>query len=167
VALAALLVFTGSTAQAQTCQPGIATAFFGPHNAKYQAIVNAMVPVFGQLSTELTAVVDQPTYQNLLNTANTLAGSLATGRVVITLPDGTVVIDTSKGGTNTFANFQAKTINENHNSRLAILAAQEYACGIGVESKFSTSTNQTESYVAIRTGPQLDSAGTIRMSVKE
>jgi hypothetical protein len=48
---------------------------------------------------------------------------LAGSRIVITLPDGTVVVDTSKNN-NTYANFQAKAINENHNTRVAILDAQ-------------------------------------------
>lgn len=158
---------------AQTCQPGIAAAFLGPHTAKYQAVLNAMIPAFPAMSAQLAAVVDQPTYQTLLDSANTLAGSVATGRVVVTLPDGTVVLDTARDDntvdpkSNSFQHFLDKTINENHNSRVAILAAQEYPCGLGLESKFSSSTGQTESYVAIRAGAHLDSDGTIRMSVRQ
>ena len=133
----------------------------------------ALVPAFPQLSAQVKAVVDQPTYQTLLDSANTLAGSVATGRVVITLADGTVMVDTARDdntaspSSNSYQHFLDKTINENHNSRVAILAAQQYACGIGVESKFSSSTGQTESYVAVRAGEHLDSDGTIRMSVRQ
>ena len=173
--LAASLLMTSAAAQAQdaqACQPGIGGAFTGPHTAQYQAVLAAMVPVFGQMSAELAAVVNQATYQPLLTTANTLAASLATGRVVVTLPDGTVMIDTARDDntvdprSNSYQHFVDKTINENHNSRLSILGAQEYACGIGLESKLSSSTGQTESYVAIRVGQHLDSLGTIRMSVR-
>ena len=59
----------------------------------------------------------------------------------------------------------AKTINENHNSRVAIFMAQEYPCGVGVENKVSTSTGADETYVARRAGNHLDSAGTLRLSV--
>ena len=75
--------------------------------------------------------------------------------------------NTASPSSNSYQHFLDKTINENHNSRVAILAAQQYACGIGVESKFSSSTGQTESYVAVRAGEHLDSDGTIRMSVRQ
>ena len=65
------------------------------------------------------------------------------------------------------ANFLAKTINENHNSRVAIFVAQEYTCGAGVESKLSTSTGQNEDYLALRAGNHLDSAGTVRASRRQ
>ena len=129
------------------------------------------IPAFGQISTQLGALTNQATYQPLLDTANTLAASLPTGRVVITLPDGTVVLDTARDDntadpkSNSYQHFLDKTINENHNSRLAILGAQEYACGVGLESKLSTTTGLTESYVAIRVGEQLNSLGTVRMSI--
>lgn len=175
-ALAVAIATTGSPAHAQdaqTCQPGIAQAYLGTHTAKYQTVLNAMGPVFAQLSAELRAMADQATYQALLNTANALAGSVVTGRVVVTLPDGTVVIDTARDDntadprSNSYQHFLDKTINENHNSRLAILGAQQFACGVGLESKFSSSTGLTESYVAIRVGGHLDSDGTIRMSVRQ
>lgn len=169
--LAVLLPNAAHAQDAQTCQPGIAGAYLGPHSAKYQAVINALIPAFGQLSAQLAALTDQTSYQALLNTANALAASLATARVVVTLPDGTVVLDTARDDntadpkSNAYQHFLDKTINENHNSRLAILGAQEYACGVGLESKLSTTTGLTESYVAIRVGAQLDSLGTVRMSV--
>jgi hypothetical protein len=60
--------------------------------------------------------------------------------------------------------FTNKTVNENHNSRIAIVSAQLYPCGVGIESKLSTSTGTTESYVALRLGKHLNSAGTARLS---
>src|SRR5262249_14404635 len=65
---------------------------------------------------------------------------------------------------NSFMHFSNKTVNENHNSRVSIFVAQEYLCGIGIESKLSTSTGRHESYVALRLGNHLDSDGTIRGS---
>lgn len=85
---------------------------------------------------------------------------------MITLPDGTVVVDTSKGTANTYQNFKNKVINENHNTRVAILDAQIYDCGVGLETKKSTTDNVVESYVAKRLGNYLDSAGTVRISDK-
>ncbi len=95
-----------------------------------------------------------------------MAALLANGRVLITLPDGTVVVDTSKSTDNTYANFQAKAINENHNSRIAILDAQHWACGIGLETKTSTTTGAVEVYLAKHLGTYLNSAGTVRPSHK-
>jgi hypothetical protein len=166
--LALALVVGAGTARAQdaqTCQPGLTTAF-AAHAAQYQTLINALVPNVGPLVTGL-ATLSEAGYPGLLAAAETTADAAgATGRVVLTLPDGTVVVDTSRA-TNTWANFQAKTINENHNSRLAILAAQEYPCGIAIESKVSTSTGVNEGYVALRAGSHLDSWGTIRISSQQ
>ena len=169
----ALILTTGNSAYAQTCQPGISTAIAGPHSAQYIALATALGPAVPTLTTQLAAVVDQATYQTLLTTANALAGTVATGRVLITLPDGTVVLDTNRADntadptSNSYQHFLDKTINENHNSRIAILAAQEYPCGVGIESKLSSSTGQNEAYIAIRAGTHLDSVGTLRMSSRQ
>ena len=97
-------------------------------------------------------------------------------RLLITMPDGTVVLDTGKDkrkedGTgenkNTFENMKSKSINENHMSRFAIQQARDSEEGIGRERKLSTSTGQYEIYRAQRLGPSAnDSMGVIRFSVK-
>jgi len=169
VAAAVLMGSTSARAQdAQTCQPGILTQFQGVNSATYQALINALIngaPNAANLIAELAALVDQNTYAPLLADAQTIAGRITNGRVVVTLPDGTVVVDTGKGN-NTFANFQAKAINENHNSRVAIFTAQEYPCGLALERKFSSTDQTVETYFALRAGVHLDSYGTIRISTK-
>jgi hypothetical protein len=171
--LAVALVLAGSTAHAQTCQPGISAALSGPHAPTYISLATTLFSpgVYNTLTSQLTAVVDDATYDMLLASANAVAAAAA-GRLLITLPDGTVVIDTNRNDgpgdprNNLYANFLAKTINENHNSRVAIFMAQEYPCGVGVENKFSTSTGMDETYVARRAGDHLDSAGTLRLSIQ-
>jgi len=163
-----LATATAAHAQdAQTCQPGLAQQFVGPHTAVYQTILNTTVPRLAQLIADMAAVHDEATYAPLLTDATDLKNALGnSGRVVLTVPDGTVLLDTSKGN-NSYANFVAKAINENHNSRLAILQAQEYPCGVAIETKFSTTDNTNESYLAVRAGTHLDSFGTIRASIKQ
>ena len=63
--------------------------------------------------------------------------------------------------------FGPYAVNENHNSRIAILAAQQYPCGAGLERKLSSTTGVTESYLAMRLGAYLDSYGTARLSVEQ
>ena len=75
-----------------------------------------------------------------------------TSRILATLADGTVWYDSSRGERNTFANFKAKTINENHESRYSIRQAMDSYEGLGWEAKFSTSTNDFENYYAVRGG---------------
>lgn len=87
-------------------------------------------------------------------------------RILITLPDGTVMYDSSKGNTNTRDNFLSKSINENHNTRVAIMIAQMNKCGIGYEEKYSSTTQNNEIYVAYRIGDQYHNTGTFRLSVK-
>jgi hypothetical protein len=89
------------------------------------------------------------------------------GRVVVTLPDGTVVVDTYQGASNTWSNYQDKSINENHNTRVAIFRSQYEQCGVGHERKLSSTTWVMQKSVAIRLGEYLNSAGSIRISVDD
>jgi hypothetical protein len=104
-------------------------------------------------------------------------------RLLIAEADGTVVLDSSKpfdasisnpsgvcsdptAAINCVANWQKKVINENHNSRISVLDAQLWPCGIGAEAKFSSSLGFVQSYVAIRltVDKYLHSEGTARLS---
>lgn len=155
-------------------------------NVKYSLLNGKFTPaVVTNLTTLLHTVVaagpvaatgataaQTAAYTALWNAAITLSSGVLNGRVVITLPDGTVVVDTGKGtAVNTYANYMAKAINENHNTRIAIHDAQEYECAEGVETKWSTSIGASEYTVARRlpdgntyaTGYR-NSEGTIRLS---
>jgi hypothetical protein len=102
--------------------------------------------------------------QHFMNT-NTAQQSHVGLRVLVTLADGHVAYDTSK--TNTWANFRANTINENHNSRPAIMSALLGNLGMGYEVKYSSTDNQKEAYHVQRMGPSSHNAlGCIRISVK-
>ena len=153
-----------------SCLPGIENAV--RRNPIYQRLFAVLVLHKGQLAERLKDITDQASYQLLLTKARAVADKVTAGRVVVTLPDGTVVVDTAAADDptntlpsgNSFQHFSEKTVNENHNSRVAILATQLYPCGIGVERKLSTSTGATESYLALRLGKHLDSTGTARLS---
>jgi hypothetical protein len=189
VILSALLIFVNSTAFADSddsqrqqgnqlnkrCAPRVKQLI--ETDPVYAQLFQILDPQASQLKTLLAAVVDQATYQNLLGLARSIAGSTPTGRVLITLPDGTVVVDTSKPDdpadstpneqANSFQHFKDKTVNENHNTRISILDAQLWPCGFGVERKFSTTDNAFEIYLAKRLGPYLNNEGTARLSIKQ
>ena len=97
--------------------------------------------------------------------ADASAALIPSPRILVTLSDGTVAYDTGKPTSNNFVKFVLKQVNENHNSRVAILTALLSTSGMGTEQKYSTSTRKTESYLAIRIGrtPQ-ESVGVIRFS---
>lgn len=172
IVIAAAMSLTSGAAFAQDCQPGLNNAVQG-HLQSFVQLVNTLPPQLGNLAQGLAQVADQPTYAALLATSRTIVGGLANSRLLIALPDGTVVLDTARTDDpnntlavgNSFAHFQAKTVNENHNSRVAIMAAQMFPCGVGIESKLSTTTGRVESYLAIRMGNHLDSIGTARLSI--
>ncbi len=133
-------------------------------NATYKKLHSTLNPKVDNLTSLLRGTKDQATYSKLLNAVKAVAG---TNRVVVTLADGTVVVDTGKSANNSYAIFAAKGVNENHNSRVAIMLAQTHECGLGVETKYSSTDKSTEKYVAIRLGKYLDSAGTARISTKQ
>jgi hypothetical protein len=144
--VAAMPSVTGTIAYAQfppgadskACVPGIAQAF-QLHPAAYTAINNALQPQLSNLTTQLRQMINQATYEVLLTTARSIASSMANGRVLVTVPDGTVVLDTARTDDpnnmlpvgNSYQHYLTKTVNENHNSRVAILGAQLYRCGVG------------------------------------
>jgi hypothetical protein len=188
VILSALFIFVNSTAFADSddsyrqqgnqlnkkCAPKVPQLIEA--DPVYAQLFQTLDPQAPQLKALLAAVVDQATYQNLLDLARSIAGGITTGRVLITLPDGTAVVDTSKPDdpadstpdqANSFQHFKNKTVNENHNTRISILDAQLWPCGLGVEKKFSTTDNVFEIYLAERLGPYLNNEGTARLSIKQ
>ena len=107
------------------------------------------------------------TYKIFNNYVEEIDNKKLSVRILVSLADGTVMMDTSKGEQNKYSRFKRKEINENHNSRLSILQALLIKSGEGYEEKFSTSTNQTEEYYAIRTGSSTQRGNfTIRFSLK-
>jgi hypothetical protein len=169
--LAGLLI-ASSNVFALECAPDmyqlVAAAPYSALNAQLTANdMGAFNASMGQVTNFATATETQ--YQALfsLATAKVAAANAAipttSARIVITLPDGTVVVDTGKS-TNTLDNFKSKAINENHNSRLAILDAQQYPCGFGMETKVSTSVGAKEVSLAKRIGLYMNSLGTVRIS---
>ncbi|TXI18463.1 MAG: hypothetical protein E6Q62_06600 [Nitrosomonas sp.] len=163
IAVAALCLMSFNVMAA--CAPQVQTKVT---QAPYATLNAILTPArVTSIKNKLDAVNNPTTYNILRAEAVATSNLIADGRVVITLPDGTVVVDTSKGSANTYANFQAKTINENHNTRVAILDAQIYDCGLGLETKTSTSTGDVEVYLAKRLGAYLNSAGTVRLSNKQ
>ena len=83
-------------------------------------------------------------------------------RILATLSDGTVWFDSSKTN-NTHEAFKLKKINENHNTRPAILKA--LMDGEGYEAKYSTSDDKRQEYIAMRLGASSEeSLGVVRLS---
>jgi predicted house-cleaning NTP pyrophosphatase (Maf/HAM1 superfamily) len=169
----AMLGLTSFNAMAAVeCAPQVNTLLSS--NASYKKLNGILKPKVNNLTTLLNGVKDQASYVKLLAASKALIGGVANGRMVITLADGTVVVDTGKvddpnnaeKAGNSFKHFKDKSVNENHNSRVAIMLAQTHECGVGVETKFSSSDGSNEKYVAIRLGKYLDSAGTARLSTK-
>jgi hypothetical protein len=159
----AMLGASHAASAAVSCAPQVATLVT---KLPYSTLNAKLTPHLVAMKAKLDAVKNQATYATLLTEANATALSIPRGRIMITLPDGTVAVDTSKGAANTFANYSAKKINENHNTRIAILDSQLYECGLGVETKRSTTDGVVESYVAKRLGNYLDNSGTVRISQK-
>lgn len=134
----------------------------GAVQATMKYLLDASTSTYLDMSNALFAARDA--FASDVSTAG-----ITSSRILVTLPDGTVVFDSSKGANNTHANAGAKPwttgINENHNSRGAIMAAVLNQSGVGMEKKYSTSTQKFEQYLAHRVGrSQQDAVGVIRYS---
>jgi len=106
--------------------------------------------------------VNEDNYDEFVTVVMLVSSRINNGRIVVALPDGTVVVDTFKN--NTWAGYQNKTINENHNTRISFLDAQDNVGGVGYERKLSSTTGHYEKGVAVRLGEYLNNNGTIRLS---
>jgi hypothetical protein len=85
-------------------------------------------------------------------------------RIIIVNSDGKVGLDTSKSN-NSFQNYRDGLINENHNSRVAIMSALLSNSGVAFEEKLSGTNRRYENYMAVRVGAgATNSAGVIRLS---
>lgn len=154
-------------------------------NENYLDLFQKLVTIISvnNLEVLLYNVVDDVSYAIFYDT---ILNNLPVGyRIVVADPSGHVVVDTSMGANiNTFHNYNVSTIrvathafpphfvelpvsgliNENHNTRVAIMEAQMFAEGTGYETKFSDTTKTVQAYVAIRLGQFRNSSGTIRLS---
>lgn len=86
-------------------------------------------------------------------------------RLLVAESDGRVIYDTGSADRNTPENFNTGTVNENHNTRPEMMAAQLFECGVGHNVRISNSVGAFQSYVAVRAGRYLNLSNTIRLSV--
>ncbi len=97
--------------------------------------------------------------------ALTALATASGNRILVCEPDGTVRFDSSKGALNTYANAIDKLINENHNTRPAIMSAQLTCDGRGNEIKLSTTDGVIEAYDArVIRNEYGNNGGTVRVS---
>jgi hypothetical protein len=125
-------------------------------------------------SSVITEFLENPDNETFWNNMNTIINSFFTSvltvtpsvRVLVTLADGTVAYDSSKGSDNTFENYQNKEIGENHNTRVAIMVALLSNNGTGNEIRYSTTTGTRQAGTAIRMGlSTTNPLGVVRISV--
>jgi len=134
---------------------------------RYQALVKS-------------ALLNRPSYDLLVRVSREyLMDNRSDFRILIALPDGRVIFDSSRAddlltepalvpaaNDNSFQNALNGTIGENHNTRISILNAQLLESGLGYEQRFSTTTLRRETYIAKRLGAQFDNFGTFRLSLQ-
>lgn len=140
-----------------------------------RALSEVNIPRFQALAR--SAVLNQTSYDDMVQLIREFLADRFGFRVLIALPDGRVIFDSFRADDlfaspapipaitdNSFANARAGTIAENHNTRVAIISAQLNESGIGYEQKYSTTTLVRDAYIARRLGEQFDNFGTFRLS---
>ena len=74
-------------------------------------------------------------------------------RVMLVMPDGNVFFDSAKSDTeNTYENFMDSSIGQNHGTRFHIQVASHKQAGVGMETKWSSTTKGLETYLTYRLG---------------
>jgi len=148
------------------------------HNCAYQTVSDVLSStVISDISSLLYNVqtVGSTAYAALLAYAVALAATLPTGNVIIADSNGNVAVDVAQGGTNTYANYQSGSIAPNQMSNIAVIDAQAWPCGLGVQSVYSNTLPGIQNVVAKRlnaipfsnvgSNSYLNSLGTVLMSV--
>ena len=126
------------------------TAFLSnPNSSKLESFGLSLDTLYDRFAVNLYRFLDEVTTNSVPNLNQ---GNVPGFRILIALPDGTVFFDSSKraSGLNTYSNFISKKINENHASRIYVRHAIEK--GVGIESKWSSSTKGLETYLTTRIG---------------
>ena len=119
------------------------------------------------ISTFLNNPNVQADWDNMVSGIGVFLVAYPAVRVLITLSDGHVAYDSSKGVANTYLNYQAGLINENHNTRVSIMVSLLGSSGVGYEEKYSSSTGRHENYASIRMGlTTAKSLGCARVSIE-
>ena len=89
-------------------------------------------------------------------------------RALLAIDDGSVAYDSSKGATNTYANYVSGAINENHNTRPEIMVAILGNTGVGLSDRYSRSLQKYLKYQASRLGASTQAnLGTFRVSLSD
>lgn len=149
-----------------------------PYRQIYQNIVKNnnvaileqdLLVLYASLSSDRSA--QEAAYMKLYNDAQSIItnycpttpeGSI---RVVVTAANGLVIVDTDRGPENTLDNFLLANLGSGFNSRIAILDAQAWPAGVGVERQFDFDLRFAYgSAVAVRLGPYLNNQGTVRLT---
>jgi hypothetical protein len=137
-----------------------------------------VIQTFTDLTNAMFAAGNEASYDALYNYCLQISQTIPNGRVVLAQQDaGLVIVDTSKpfdptnllATGNSYAHWQSNTVNSsNHNTRLSILFAQFYPCGIGAETALSATLRMPQAGVAKRLTPSkrdyTQSTGTVRLS---
>jgi len=132
----------------------------------YNSIVTFVSnPIASNFNTMTTSLNNFVSYYYVNSTPN-----FTSIRLVVSDSDGTVAYDSNnyigKNVTNIFKDYSDKNINENHNTRAAIMTALISNAGVGTEQKWSTSTNNFTQYLAVRIGINSETSyGVIRVSM--
>lgn len=121
-----------------------------------------MRSVMELMSSPEKNIASDQAYSVFLNRVATAANANS-ARILCILPDGTTIVDTGKQG-NTRAHAIGKTINENHMSRVAFLAAMHSHEGYGAEQRYSTTMSKFQIAAAQRAGPFGLGGGACRVS---
>jgi len=127
----------------------LATFLYNPNSSKLESFGLSLDTLYDRFAVNLYRFLDEVTTNSVPNLNQ---GDVPGFRILIALPDGTVFFDSSKRASrlNTYSNFISKKINENHASRIYVRNAIEK--GVGIESKWSSSTKGLETYYTTRIG---------------
>jgi hypothetical protein len=136
------------------------------YNSSGNGFVENLIQTFLVTETEVTYNAMSAA---LIDASNNFAtGTDSTLRILLSISDGTVAFDSSKGAANnTWAGYTANTINSsNHNTRPEILVAVLGNTGVGLSERYSRSVQRFQKYQATRFGSSTQAnAGTFRVSM--
>jgi hypothetical protein len=153
-------------------------------NPTYNFLFGSICEQTDTIMDLLSAVTDCESYDNLFNFCSGLASTIPNGRIIVTLPDGTVVVDTFQAFCdcdtpdcpvdfpcdvadnlcNGYNFFLDNFVGANQNTSVSAFDAQLWPCGVGCETRFDLSSGSVEAIVAVRLGEYLNNTGTVIVS---
>ena len=121
-------------------------------NRRYQDAKNMVSDAVWNFLNSITEINHRIMVQKLNQFLKTQETEFPSLRIVVSLAEGRVAYDSKRREANTWKQFLADLIGNNHNTRISVSDALQNGSGVGSESHFDVDLNDNVNMMSFRQG---------------